>query len=622
MRPGARERNRMTESVLPERTDPGNARDLPGAVSRVFGDLRGRLDGDLAAVAFGSDGAAWTVEDSGILRNWDPDTGSQIDSVPLTEAETCWAFSADGLRLASGSHGIAVWDVPTASLVARLNDSSWMLSLAFSPDGKFIASGHDDQAVRLWSVETGKLLHTLRGHSDEVCALSFSADGKRLASASEDLQVIVWDVVAGKKQMVLEGHTDRVDAIAWSRSGHRIATAGWDTSVRVWNGADGELLAMLNGQGECVHSVVFLPDGKRLACGDSDSIVRVWEYDTLKVIHELRGHRGPVKAIAVSADGKRLASGGGDRSVGFWNLESGKPCFENKGMLLPVASVAASDKGDLAALYSDGVVERWAIASGQPKARVEGAASVACVAYGADGRLAVGRSDGQIDILGATSKAKTVSWKAHDRFVRLVTFSPDGARLASTESTDRVVKIWDSKSGEPVAYITEAVLTGSVEAIAFHPSQPLLAIASIDWLGGKDAEGLINIWNYSSLKLVRSLPGGASRVAFSADGASLASVGLYETVSLYNVETGGLIRELAGRDYSVNAIAFDPQGRFLASGSDDFGLRLWDVQDWSLVCAFDLETGIKDLAFTADGAGVVTGNGNSTCYLVDLDSLA
>ena len=109
----------MTEA-LGEKVEPGNARDLPGAVSRVFGDLRGRLDGDVLALCYGGDETVWAVEEGGVLRSWDAATGRQIDAISLSEAESCWAFSPDGRLLASGSNGITIWDVGTGDVLARL----------------------------------------------------------------------------------------------------------------------------------------------------------------------------------------------------------------------------------------------------------------------------------------------------------------------------------------------------------------------------------------------------------------------------------------------------------------------------------------------------------------------
>lgn len=612
----------MAESVLPEKVGPGDARDLPGAVTRVFGDLRGRTDGDVVALCYQADDTVWSVEEAGILRRFDAATGRQIDSLTLSEAETCWAFSSDGRLLASGSNGITVWDVATATPLGQILHSSWLLTITFSPDGRTIASGHDDQVVRLWDASTGKLLHELRSHQEEVCAAAFSADGKLLATAGEDRMVYLWDAKTGKLLRGLQGHTDRVDALAWSASGRRIASAGWDTSVRVWDPQKGELLAMLNGQGECVHSVIFAPDDKSLICGDSECVVRRWDHEKLKVLHEFRRHQGAVKQLALRPDGKRLASGGADRTIQFWNLVDQTPTFDNQGALTQVVSVAVSSQGDLAAVSGVGRVGLWSLASGKPKQppRLEQAAL--CVAWSSRGTLAVGDAAGSIHLYDGAMSKPTISWKAHHAQTRLLRFSSQGDILASSQSSDGTIYLHDVTNGQPILLLPEAAGKGTVEAFSFHPNKPWIAAAGINWLGGDEGDGVINVWDYEAKKLVFTLPGGASRVAISPDGKWLAAVSLYESVAIYDLKEGKFAHELSGRDFSVNAIAFDSVHAHLASGSDDCGVRVWESKSWELIASYDLETRIKDVAFSPDGASLITGNGNTACYLVDLDILS
>lgn len=612
----------MAESLLPSQSTTSDSRDLPDAVTRVYGELRGRIDGDLQAVCYADDGTVGTVEEGGILRRWNSETGEQLDYILLSEVEACWSFSPDGRLLASGSNGISIWEVTNGTLLARLSQPSWMLTLAFSPDGKTIASGHDDHVVRLWNAATGKLLHSLECHSDEVCALAFSADGKRLATAGEDRLLVVWDVAKGKLVKKLTGHTDRVDSLAWNAEGTRIASAGWDTSVRVWDPEDGELLAMLNGQGECVHCVLFVPGTNRLVCGDSDGIVRVWDYTTLRREHELRRHQGAVKQIAIRRDGKQIATGGTDRSIQFWDIETGKAVIEDHGPLTQVHSICPSREGELAVLYAEGRTRVWNLETGTCREASRPEMARLAVASSSAGAWASSWTDGTIEVSTELMGSANVSWKGHTTAARLLLFSPDGAQLASSAATDGTVKLWNPVDGEAVLVIPQATKNCTVEAIAYHPREKVIAAAGINWLGDRDSDGVIALWNWETRRLVKVFESGASRIAFSPDGKMLAAVSLYESIAIWDLERDVLIRELAGRDSSTNAIAFDPLNRFLASGSDDFGLRVWSCKDWSLLATYDLETCVKDVAFAPDGSALITGNGNSTCYRVELEGLS
>lgn len=236
--------------------------------------------------------------------------------------------------------------------------------------------------------------------------------------------------------------------------------------------------------------------------------------------------------------------------------------------------------------------------------------------------MGAGILDGQITVHSSVSRPASAIWNGHDNPVTLLAFSPDGRWLASSIGADATVKLWDPQTGEPVLIIPEATKSCSVESIAFHPDRPLLAVAGIDWINQQETEGVIALWDVASQKLYRQLDGGGSRIAFSPDGAILAAISLYESIVLWEHESARLIRELPDVDTSVSSIAFDPHNRFFAAGSNEGNLRIWQTRDWRLLATFDMETGIEDIAFTPDGQAVITGNGNSTCYRVDLESLA
>ena len=609
----------MPESALSGQEKRLSGRDLPASVTRVFGDLRGRLDAELQAISYAQDNAICTVEEGGVLRHWDCASGRQIQWVALSELETCWAFSPDGKLLASGSDHLSIWDVEVGALLGRLSEPAWMLTLAFSPDGKTVATGHDDCIVRLWNLQDGKLLHTLVCHENSVCALAFSADGSRLATAGEDRLVVLWDVDTGSIEQRLLGHTDRIDALAWNATGSRIASAGWDTSARVWDTASGELLCMLNGQGDCVHAVTFSPDGGLLVCGDSDNVVRLWDYQQLKMVAELRRHQAPVKRIAMRPDGRQIATGGSDRSIQIWDLPACEPVIADDCPVTQVRGISLSDDGALLAVHAEGRQACWEVLTGAPLAPPESGSFVALSVCGPDKKRAVATVEGKISVV--TEAGKVACWQAHEQVVRSLAFRPDGAQLASSAGTDGTVKLWDPAAGEPMLIIPEATQKCTIESIAYHPLQPWLAVAGVDWLGSRETDGVVAIWDCQTHQIKHLLEGGATRVTFSPDGMLLAAISLYESIVVWDVGAGTLMRELGGQESAINAIAFDRSGAHLLCGGEDGSLRIWNCQNWKQAAAIELHTCIHDLAITADGAGVVTGNGNSTCYLIGLEGL-
>jgi predicted Ser/Thr protein kinase len=199
-------------------------------------------------------------------------------------------------------------------------------SVAFSPDGKRLASASWDRTVKVWDVGTGQETLTLRGHPGEVYCVAFSPDGKRLASGGGDPvnprkpgEVKVWDAVSGQEALTLKGHTGFVYSVAFSRDGQRLASGGLDWTLKVWDAVSGQEALTLKGHTGGVWSVAFSPDGQRLASASQDRTLKVWDAVTGQEALNLKGYTGPVYSVAFSPDGKRLASASDYVMVKVWD---------------------------------------------------------------------------------------------------------------------------------------------------------------------------------------------------------------------------------------------------------------------------------------------------------------
>jgi len=279
------------------------------------------------------------------------------------------AFSPDGRLLASGSNDdtVKLWDVATGVVVRTLKGhryASVVLSVAFSPDGKVLASGSGDNTVTLWELATGQELHTLGSHTDDffshVYSVAFSPDGKLIASGHSDHTITLWDAATGVVVRTLEGHTNFVKSVAFSPDGKLLASGSQDSTVKLWDVATGQELRTLEGP-VSVTSVAFSPDGKVLASVIS-IWVTLWEVATGEELLTIRGHTGApsVYSVAFSPDGKVIASGAADDTITLWDVSTGLSVRTIEGHTGDVNSVVFSPDGKLLASGSDdNTVKLW-----------------------------------------------------------------------------------------------------------------------------------------------------------------------------------------------------------------------------------------------------------------------
>lgn len=496
-------------------------------------------------------------------------------------------------------------------LVAVLGDTRFRLSdiasfMAFSPDGKFLAIP-DGIHIAIFEEASGRRVQYLQGHTNRVYALAYSPDGRLLASGSSDRTLRLWQTDSGKECLILPGFQDGcVKGLDFSPDNHWLAYVDTTRSIRLWDLASKKPGPVLAAPQAMVEGLSFNPDGRSLASLCADGAVRLWDVALGKLVATFPSSpSGWHQAVQFSKDGKMFARGGNNK-LGLCNAQNGQVLWEKdiRGSFLafhPDSRTLLS--GDHYPPYATPVVKRWHLKDGEARGTITiktKSDEYMIYALRPDGKAlsGLGCNDRVVRFYSLEPSGPSESELGHAQQVDTVCFSPDGRFLASG-SSDNTVRIWNLATGKQQHLLQGH--TGPIGSVVFAPSSQVLASGSLD--------GTIILWDSNSGARICSIDNHCrepSQVAFSPDGQLVAAGTREGGVCFWLARTGEESRKLSGmHEGLVRCVKFSPDGRWLASGGADGKVVISELSTGKELHSFAHTAPVAALEFGPDQKIVV-----------------
>lgn len=469
--------------------------------------------------------------------------------------------------------------------------------VAFSPDGKLVASGSWDTTVKIWDAQTGKRVMTLKGHTQRIKSIAFSHDGTRIASGSADRLVKVWDLVKGHELLTYREHADEVISVEFSGDDSRIVSGSREKEARLWDARTGRLIRLLGFNQNSVRTAAFIPKGPRIALV-CDETIRVIDSTDGKELLNLKGHVAGINSVAVSSDGSRIVSAGWDNVAILWNAATGERLLTFEGHRFGVLSAAFSADGS---------------------------------------RIVTSSRDGTVKVWDTRTGKETLALHGHPEWVQSVDFNSQGTRIA-TASWDATARIWDARNGQHLLTLTGGTTTldPGGPSVVTRGEEP--AVSDSDYQLGRPSrtvpvgrpalhvqfspdgtklaaalwDGTTRTFDARNLQPVLTLKGHtvyAHWLVFSKDGNRiLTAEGAGTGFTIFDLLSGKeiLYRNMLGPyNHGAYSIAFSPDEQRIAVGSDAYAVRICETKTGrDLLSMSGHSAGVTGVVYSPDGSRI------------------
>ena len=511
------------------------------------GDVRGRV-------------TLWNAEDAKQTGEFWVDPERAEGTVRISSL----VFSPNGKRLFAGTdtRQIVSWNVDNEErrILPTLHRRA-INSIDISPDGRYLVSGSNDQSAALWDVQTSEQIFYLV-HEDAVLGVAFSPDGRSVATACADGQVRVFETADGKLSALLEGHTAAVNSVRFSPLGDRLVTSSDDGTVRRWDIASGEQFSALNGHEGPVLSAVFSPDGIHMASsGSTDSTVRLWDRAYDGATTWLEGHTDQITSMAVSPDGRRIISGALDNQLRIWDSDALVSLASQDTSVGGASVVAFSPDNDQVAAAVSGRGPNHAITFWDASDRdmlvpldvvgVGHTDQINAIEYSPDGKLLATASQDHTARVWDVATGEQLFALRHESPVLSLAFDRENGLLATGSFSD-TIRIYDLEDGVDIHTLTDT--EGAVHALAWSPDGLLTS--------AHGPKVCIRLANYDVRHMLEGHQDDITDLSYHPTAGRLATASRDATIVIWDTESGTKLLGLRSEDECPD-LQFSPGGERL-----------------------------------------------------------